>query len=102
MWSITAVRTSGHDTTCACGAARATVASGAAIRQTCADAACDVNVSSTVIVVRALSLGAEKLALEDLTSTADRTEWISVDDEQRRIRRHQVTAARTDFIGQRF
>src|SRR5438309_5563299 len=102
MWSVAAIRPRSHISASACGAARASVTAGAAICQACANSTGQVNIAGPITVSRALSLSTEKLALEDLASTADRTERISIDDEQRGIRRHQIAAARTYFIGQRF
>jgi hypothetical protein len=78
------------------------VAAGAAISKACANSTDQVDIAGAITVSRALTLSAEKLPLEDLASTADGAERISIDDEQRGIRRHQIATARTYFIGQRF
>src|SRR5262249_10886911 len=81
--------------------ARTAVASGTAIGKTSADTADVVDVADSIAVIGALSLSAGKFSLEQLAATTHGAERVPVDDEQGRIRSHQVAPARSDFVGQR-
>src|SRR5258705_165404 len=57
-----------------------------------------VDVAVAVAIVRTLALLACELTLEKLAPAADGAERVAVDDEQRRVERHNVAAARADFV----
>jgi hypothetical protein len=73
----------------------------AAIGKPGADTTDSVDVAVAVAIVRALALLACELTLEKLAPAANRAEWVTVDDEQRRVESHDVAAARADFVGVR-
>src|SRR5207302_8875282 len=99
--SIAAVRPRGDVAARACRATRAAVAAGTAIGKAGANSAYQIDIPGSVAIVRSLPVRPGELALKDLASAAHGAERIAIDDEQRRVRRHDVAAAWADLICQR-
>src|SRR5215471_11934027 len=98
MRRVPAVRAGHHVSSGAGGSARTAVASGAAVGQAGPDGDCRVDVSEPVLDAGPLLLKPGGLPLEDLATTANRAERISVDDERRRVGSHPVSAPRPDLL----
>src|SRR5215467_13132210 len=101
MWSIPAVRASGHIAARPTRSARTPVTTGTAVRQAGADRDIGIDVSDAVSDSRSDALRLRKLPLEQLPSAPNRAKRISIDVVQRGVRYHHVAPACPDLVGQR-
>src|ERR1700749_135693 len=98
MWSIAAVSACGNVAARACRASWTSMATSAAIGKSRSNAGRYVDVPIAIAVCRSLALLTGEFALEDLPAASYGTERIAIDDEERGVRRHNVTAPSAYFI----
>src|SRR5687767_5977002 len=101
VWGVTAVRPRDHVAAEASRTARSSMARRAAVGQTRADDARALDVSGTVAAERTLAARLSELALEQLSSTADRPERIAGDDEGGGILGEPIAASAPRLFVQR-
>jgi len=101
MRSIAAVGSGRDVATCASGTSRTAVAKRTAVGQSSANGTIGVQITDAIDFVCSLPLEPRELALEELTSAADRAKGIALDDENGRILGVRVAPSSSDFILQR-
>jgi hypothetical protein len=79
-------------------ATRSAMTPGATVRESGAKSQIVIDVANTVFSEWAVTLAAEKLALEKLTSASDSAKWIATDYERRRIRCCEVAATDANLL----
>src|SRR6185369_11646314 len=102
VWCIAAVWPRHYITAHPCGASRPSMTSGATVADTSSERQINVDVPDAIICQRALSLATQKLPLEELTTSSNRTKWIASNDKRRGIRCGPVPGSAADLLCQRF
>src|SRR5262249_55269111 len=81
-------------------ASRTAMACRTTVGQPSANPRISVEVAHTIAFIRALSLRASELSLEQLPPAPDRAKWIALNNEDRRVGHENVAPPSSDLVGE--